>query len=161
MNGCLTRKITMKNILLILRSLLVAMAAIALCATLQAQQEKAALAGDGAADLSGATKTTATPAKFGERNPRYKIAPGDVFDVNFELSPEFNQTVTVQPDGFISLRGIGDVHVTGDTVPELTESLRQSYSKILSEPLISVLLKDFEKPYFVADGQVGKPGKYE
>jgi polysaccharide export outer membrane protein len=27
--------------------------------------------------------------------------------------------------------------------------------------MISVLLKDFEKPYFVADGQVGKPGKYE
>jgi polysaccharide export outer membrane protein len=24
-----------------------------------------------------------------------------------------------------------------------------------------VVLKDFEKPYFVADGQVAKPGKYE
>jgi polysaccharide export outer membrane protein len=24
-----------------------------------------------------------------------------------------------------------------------------------------VLLKDFEKPYFVADGQLGKPGKYD
>jgi polysaccharide export outer membrane protein len=81
--------------------------------------------------------------------------------VNFELSPEFNQTVTVQPDGFISLRGVGDVRVAGDTVPELTEILRQAYAKILSDPLISVLLKDFEKPYFVADGQVGKPGKYE
>jgi polysaccharide export outer membrane protein len=24
-----------------------------------------------------------------------------------------------------------------------------------------VVLKDFEKPYFIADGQVGKPGRYE
>jgi polysaccharide export outer membrane protein len=46
-------------------------------------------------------------------------------------------------------------------VPELTESLKQAYGKILNNPPISVVLKDFEKPYFVADGQVGKPGKYE
>jgi polysaccharide export outer membrane protein len=46
-------------------------------------------------------------------------------------------------------------------VPELTEVLRQSFAKILNDPQISVILKDFEKPYFVADGQVGKPGKYE
>lgn len=99
--------------------------------------------------------------KFQERRPRYKIAAGDIFEVNFELSPEFNQTVTVQPDGYITLRGIGDVHVAGKKVPELADTLRQSYSKILNDPQISVVLKDFEKPYFVADGQVGKPGKYE
>jgi polysaccharide biosynthesis/export protein len=26
---------------------------------------------------------------------------------------------------------------------------------------VTVTLKDFEKPYFVADGQVGRPGKYD
>ncbi len=105
--------------------------------------------------------TTQTDARFQERLPRYKISAGDIFDVNFELSPEFNQTVTVQPDGFITLRGIGDLHVAGKKVPELTETLRQAFGKILNDPQISVILKDFEKPYFVADGQVGKPGKYE
>ncbi len=98
---------------------------------------------------------------FQQRYPRYKLEFGDQFDVSFELSPEFNQTVTVQPDGYITLRGAGDVHVAGQTVPELTETLRRAYGKILIDPLISVVLKDFEKPYFIADGQVGKPGKYE
>jgi protein involved in polysaccharide export with SLBB domain len=98
---------------------------------------------------------------FQERLPRYKISAGDTFDVNFELNPEFNQTVTVQPDGFITLRGVGDLHVAGKKVPELTETLRQAFGKILNDPQVSVILKDFEKPYFVADGQVGKPGKYE
>jgi polysaccharide biosynthesis/export protein len=98
---------------------------------------------------------------FQQRYPRYKLEFGDQFDVSFELSPEFNQTVTIQPDGYITLRGAGDVHVAGQTVPELTETLRRAYGKILNAPLISVVLKDFEKPYFVADGQVGKPGKYE
>ena len=98
---------------------------------------------------------------FQQRYPRYKLEFGDQFDVSFELSPEFNQTATVQPDGYITLRGAGDVHVAGQTVPELTETLRRAYGKILNDPLISVILKDFEKPYFIADGQVGKPGKYE
>lgn len=102
-----------------------------------------------------------TESQFMTRNPRYNICAGDTFEVNFELSPEFNQSVTVQPDGFITLKGIGDIHVAGETVPELTQTLRKSYDKILNDPLISVVLKDFEKPYFTASGQLNHPGKYE
>jgi polysaccharide biosynthesis/export protein len=105
---------------------------------------------------------SAKDAQFNARSPRYKIAPGDSFDLNFELSPEFNQTaVSVQPDGFATLRSVGDVKVQGLTVPELTQTLRTAYGKILNDPIISVNLKDFEKPYFVADGKVGRPGKYD
>jgi polysaccharide biosynthesis/export protein len=107
------------------------------------------------------TSTPTLDTSFRDRYPRYKLEEGDTFDIGFELSPEFNQTVTVQPDGFITLRGVGDVHVAGETVPQLTETLRTAYNKILHEPLISVTLKDFQKPYFIADGQVGRPGKYE
>ncbi len=96
-----------------------------------------------------------------ERYPRYKIAPGDAFDIAFEFSPEFNQSVIVQPDGFITLKDIGDVHVAGETVPSVTQHLRTAYEKILSNPSISIVLKDFNRPYFTANGEVGKPGKYE
>jgi len=117
----------------------------------------------------GATQQTAPlgppqPAHdfgFAQRHPRYTIRSGDVFEVMFEFTPDFNQTVTVQPDGYVSLRNIGDVYVAGQTIPDLTNSLRNSYSKILNAPMVSVVLKDFEKPYFIADGQVGHPGKYD
>lgn len=100
--------------------------------------------------------------KFHDRYPRYTLRSGDSFDINFELSPEFNQqNISVQPDGFITLRGVGDVHVAGQTVPELNATIRAAYNKILNEPLVSITLKDFEKPYFIADGQIGHPGKYE
>jgi len=109
-----------------------------------------------------ATSASASDAKFQSRSPRYKIAPGDSFDVTFDLSPEFNQSaVAVQPDGFVTLRGIGEMKVKGMTTPELTQALRTAYGKILNDPIITVILKDFEKPYFVADGQIGKPGKYD
>jgi polysaccharide export outer membrane protein len=113
-------------------------------------------------DTAPAKLASPTDTQFQSRASRYKIAPGDSFDLNFELSPEFNQSgVAVQPDGFVTLRGIGDIQVKGQTVPELTQTLRTAYGKILNDPIISVSLKDFEKPYFVADGQVGKPGKYD
>jgi polysaccharide export outer membrane protein len=98
---------------------------------------------------------------FDQRNPRYRIEAGDSFDINFEFAPEFNQTVTVQPDGFVTLREIGDVHVTEKTVPELTNSLCEAYGKIMASPSIAIVLRNFDKPYFVAGGQVARPGKYE
>ena len=116
----------------------------------------------GAQASSVPAKAPSSEPVFQQRINRYRIAPGDSFDVNFDLSPEFNQTaVSVQPDGYITLRGVGDIKVQGETVPELTQTLRTAYSKILNAPIISVVLKDFEKPYFVADGQLGKPGKYD
>jgi polysaccharide biosynthesis/export protein len=100
--------------------------------------------------------------EFHSRDSRYHLEPGDTFDINFELSPEFNQQgVAVQPDGFVTVHGIPDIKVQGKTVPELTEALRTAYSKILNNPQISVVLKDFQKPYFIADGQVARPGKYD
>ena len=102
-----------------------------------------------------------TAPGFGERNPRYQLRPGDVFDLSFPFSPEFNQTVTVQPDGFVTLREAGDLKVASLTVPQLRQAIAARYGTILKAPEVIVVLKEFERPYFIADGQVGKPGKYE
>jgi polysaccharide export outer membrane protein len=96
-----------------------------------------------------------------ERNPRYRLHKGDTFDLDFALSPEFNQTVAVQPDGYVTLKGVGSFFVEGQTVPALTETVKTAYAKTLHDPVIAVALKDFEKPYFIASGQVEKPGKYD
>jgi polysaccharide biosynthesis/export protein len=121
-------------------------------------------------DTAGASSTSAandqvrqdsSRSGFQERNPRYALRKGDSFDVDFAFSPEFNQTVVVQPDGYVTLRGAGSVRVEGETVLELTETIQKAYANILHDPVITVGLKDFEKPYFIAAGQVAKPGKYE
>jgi polysaccharide export outer membrane protein len=97
-----------------------------------------------------------------QRNPRYELGKGDAFDLNFPFTPEFNQTaVTVQPDGYITLTALGDIYVAGKTVPELREVLQTAYATILHDPVINVVLKDFEKAYFIAGGQIGHPGKYD
>ena len=117
----------------------------------------------GTAPASAIAKSDAAPTSMPgiqQRNPRYCLRKGDSFDVDFTFSPEFNQTVSVQPDGFVTLKEVGSIYVEGQTVPELTQTLKNAYAKILHEPVVAIALKDFEKPYFIAAGQVAKPGKY-
>lgn len=95
------------------------------------------------------------------RNRRYQLHSADVLELSFPFTPEFNQTVTVQPDGYITLRGVDSIRVEGQTLPEVTNSLRTAYAKILHDPVINVELKDFEKPYFIVGGEVGHPGKFD
>lgn len=114
----------------------------------------------GGAPLATGIRTSGTPSLH-ERNARYRLRKGDAFDLDFALSPEFNQTVAVQPDGYVTLKGAGSTFVEGQTVPELTDTVRAAYAKILHDPVIAIVLKDFEKPYFIASGEVAKPGKYD
>jgi len=95
------------------------------------------------------------------RNQRYALHSADVLELTFPLTPEFNQTVTVQPDGYITLRGAEDIRVEGQTLPEVSNSLRIAYSRVLHDPVINIGLKDFEKPYFIVGGEVGHPGKFD
>jgi polysaccharide biosynthesis/export protein len=108
-----------------------------------------------------APAASAAASGFQERHPRYRLRKGDSFELDFAMTPDFNQTVSVQPDGYITLKAAGSVYVEGQTLPELTETLKTAYANVLHEPVIAISLKDFEKPYFIASGQVVKPGKYD
>jgi len=95
------------------------------------------------------------------RNPRYQLCASDVIALTFPLTPEFDQTVSVQPDGFITLAGAGDVHVEGLTTKEAIPAIQAAYVSILHDPIVTIELKDFNKPYFTVSGQVFKPGKFD
>jgi polysaccharide export outer membrane protein len=92
---------------------------------------------------------------------RYRLQPGDVLEVQFRYSPEFNQTVTVQPDGYISLEISGDIKVAGMTVEQTRNAILTRAATRLREPMASVVLKEFQRPYFVVAGEVTQPGKIE
>lgn len=122
---------------------------------------------DNAVSSAQSAGTHAPPASDGvehpvpaERNPRYRIGRADILAVNFPLSPELNQKVTVQPDGFISLQSAGSIRVEGLTVPQLIEAIKKAYAEILHDPIVDVDLTDFQKPLFTVLGQVEKPGQY-
>jgi polysaccharide export outer membrane protein len=101
------------------------------------------------------------PAFGGERHPLYRITRSDTMDINFTFSPDFNQTLTVQPDGFVTLKGASLLLAEGLTVPQMQQAVALAYRGFLREPEVTVTLKEFDKPYFLASGEVTRPGKYE
>jgi polysaccharide biosynthesis/export protein len=126
-----------------------------------------------ASATAGPSVSPQAPAKLGarqgdsyapalsHRNPRYQVMRDDVLALTFPLSPELNQTVTVQPDGYITLANAGSLYVQELTVPEVVAAATKAYSSVLHDPIIDVDLKDFQKPFFVVSGQVMKPGQYD
>jgi polysaccharide biosynthesis/export protein len=98
---------------------------------------------------------------FPERDPRYRLQPSDVLEIHYRYTPEFDQTVTVQPDGFVTLQIVGDLKLQGLTLDQLKTVILEKAAQRLNNPEVTIVLKDFEKPYFVVGGEVGTPGRFE
>jgi polysaccharide export outer membrane protein len=130
-----------------------------------AQQPPSETTGEqvGAAETTtpGAADGTSSPALTGVRRPLYRLRSSDVVEIDLTFSPQFNQLLTVQPDGYLPLKGVEQVHAENLTVPELQAAVRRAYTGILHDPEVTVVLKDFDKPSFIAAGEVTHPGKYE
>ncbi|MPZ18509.1 MAG: hypothetical protein GEV06_11430 [Luteitalea sp.] len=94
-------------------------------------------------------------------NGRYRINPGDVLELRFPFVPELDQKLAVQPDGYVTLMEIGDLRVQGQTIPQLRAHLREAYAPIVRDPVFTLVLQEFEEPYFVAAGEVVRPGRYD
>jgi polysaccharide export outer membrane protein len=126
-----------------------------------AQQERALAVSENSSSVPAPAGSQAGRPAPAERNPRYRICRSDVLVLSFPLSPELNQKVTVQPDGFISLQNAGYIHVEGLTVAGAIEAVKKAYLGTLHDPIVDLDLADFQKPFFTVLGQVGKPGQYD
>jgi polysaccharide biosynthesis/export protein len=136
-------------------------------AVAQVQQPNVAVeqTGPGATTKSGvaggAGTMNSSPALTGVRRPLYRLCKSDVLAISFVFSPEFDQTVSVQPDGYIALRGVNPLTAEGKTVPELQTLIALAYTGVLHDPEVTIVLQDFDKPYFIVGGEVNHPAKYE
>jgi polysaccharide export outer membrane protein len=113
------------------------------------------------AQPSGSGQGNSDAPALQERNPRYRVMRDDILTLSFPLSPELNQMVTIQPDGYINLPNAGSLYIQRMTVPEVVEALKKAYANVLHDPIIDVDITDFQKPFFVVSGQVTKPGQYD
>ena len=131
------------------------------------QASRSSLTGAGTGDGNTTAKQPAgagdlgNPLLGGMRHPLYRLQPSDIVEVSFTIAPEFNQTLTVQPDGYVMLKDAGLVEAQGLNLAEFGSAVEKAYRGYLHDPQAAVALKEFEHPYFIVGGEVGKPGKYE
>jgi len=98
---------------------------------------------------------------FAERDPKYRLHRGDVVEIEYTYTPEYNQTATVQPDGDVTLKLLGGVKLADLTLDQAKQAITERASQRLNKPEITLLLKDYVKPHFTVSGEVNHPGAYD
>jgi protein involved in polysaccharide export with SLBB domain len=88
------------------------------------------------------------------------IEPGDQLEIEFYLSPEFNDKVTVGPDGNIALPVAGVVRAAGLTPAHLAALLDQAYMRELRNPNVSVHILGTPGRQIYVGGEVAHPGAF-
>jgi polysaccharide export outer membrane protein len=101
-----------------------------------------------------------TPPESAALAPGFKIGADDVLTINVWKEPEVSQTVTVRPDGKISLPLVGEVTATGVTPKQLEAMIANQLTNYLSRPEVTVIVHEVKSQRIVVAGQVAKPGSY-
>lgn len=89
----------------------------------------------------------------------YQLRPGDSFLLAYRITPEFNQEVTLGPDGHANLYIVGDLQLSGLTLQQAHDLILQKEVGRLNQPELSIIMKDFDKPFVVVSGEVVQPGR--
>jgi polysaccharide biosynthesis/export protein len=111
--------------------------------------------------LSACLAVTAQTAGFAERDPHYRLQPEDRIEVQYRFTPEYNAQASVQPDGYAVMPLTGEVKLAGLTLAEAEKAIRLKAGERLNDPEVTVLLKEYVKPFFTVAGEVAKPGRIE
>ena len=88
----------------------------------------------------------------------YLFLVGDQFEVSFLNNPNFNASLTVRPDGRISMNLANDLLVAGMTPSELTELLTELYREEIKDPKVSIIMNQFAGQRIWVAGEVNSPG---
>lgn len=129
-------------------------------ATLQGQSQDVAMAKHDSEPVASADTRAIAPAPSPSDSSQFLIGPADVLRINVWKNPELSQTVTVTPDGFVSLPLLGDVHVAGMTANQIAQGLSTKLQSFVVSPQVTVSIVDIRSRQVYVLGQVGKPGGF-
>ncbi len=101
------------------------------------------------------------PASAVAEQPPYILGPADVIEVVVFGSPEVSRTVTVRPDGMISLPLVGEIEAAGLTPEQLRQKVTTLVAAFVRQPRVTVIVREFRRIKVAVLGQVTHPGVFE
>ena len=82
-----------------------------------------------------------------DESPFYLIGPGDGLNIFVWRNPDLSQSVTVRPDGRVSIPLVEDLEVSGKTPTELAREIEKELSIYVKDPIVTVIVSGFVGPY--------------
>jgi polysaccharide export outer membrane protein len=129
------------------------LAALAVTAAAPQQEQGAAARPPRAAAATSSVPSSPVPGT-------YVIGPEDVLDIQFWREKEISGEVVVRPDGKITTLLLNDVQAAGLTPEQLRVRLTEEASKLLENPIATVIVKQINSRRAYITGEIEKPGPY-
>jgi polysaccharide biosynthesis/export protein len=79
--------------------------------------------------------------------PDYVIGPLDGLNIFVWRNPELTTSVTVRPDGRITVPLISDLAATGKTPTQLSKDIEEQLKTYIQNPIVSVIVSGFTGPF--------------
>lgn len=100
--------------------------------------------------------TAARPAQVDDSG--YRIGVEDLIVVSVWRDPDLTREVPVRPDGRISLPLLQDIDAAGKTPKELAQDIQRRLKEFLSNPSVTVIVREVNSLKAYLLGEVLKPG---
>jgi polysaccharide biosynthesis/export protein len=94
-----------------------------------------------------ATSFPQAPATAANPEYRYLIGPGDVLNIVVFRNPELSMSVPVRPDGKIAAPLVDDLPAIGKDTTTLARDIEKALSKVIRDPVVTVVVTTFVGPY--------------
>jgi polysaccharide export outer membrane protein len=87
------------------------------------------------------------PAIAASADYQYIIGAGDILNIVVWRNPELSMTVPVRPDGKIAAPLVEDLPAQGKDATTLARDIEKALSKVIRDPVVTVVITGFVGPY--------------
>jgi polysaccharide export outer membrane protein len=86
--------------------------------------------------------TTALPSDY-----NYIVGAGDTLNIIVWRNPELSMSVPVRPDGKVTTPLVDELVAQGKTTTEIARSVEKELSKLVRDPVVTIIATNFIGPY--------------
>jgi polysaccharide biosynthesis/export protein len=114
----------------------------------------------GGSELKEAAARTPSAAPHVNVADSFVVGPDDILAINVWNETEITRSVTVRPDGKISVALIGELQASGKTPQQLEREITSKLSSFVTDPTVTVIVQEIRSRKFSVLGKVTHPGSY-
>lgn len=91
---------------------------------------------------------------------RYTLGPEDVVEVTVMRHPEFSGVYSINQEGKLQYKFVGDIDVNGLTKKELEQKVKDIISNFVIAPEVNITVMEYKSKVIYVLGEITTPGKY-
>ncbi len=90
----------------------------------------------------------------------YKLGPDDIIFVQVWREPDLSGSLSIRPDGKITLPVIKEVAAAGMTPSQLEQELSKRFAEFVKNPQVTVVVQSVRSKRYYLEGEINRPGAY-